>query len=91
MKAHLLVLLVLVSILISGCATKEKEIIKQDPYSFQKIELQGAFIELPSKNIQKTCTPSLLELNTIYQGVIIFYDYQIDEYSKLTTDEKLKK
>jgi hypothetical protein len=70
----------------SGCTPKEqivikKEYIKEDKYSFNKIDFAGTYIELGSKEIQKTCTPSLLELNTIYKEAINFYDWQIDEYS----------
>ncbi len=83
-KALILIALVFI---FSGCSQKEKivtkiEYVKQEKYEFNKIDLNGAYIELRDKNIQKVCSPSLLELNTFYKDVVNFYDWQIDQYEK---------
>jgi len=83
-KIKVLVLIAL-AFISNGCTPKEKiviktEYIKQQKYTFNKVELKGAYIELKDKHTQKLCTPSLLELNTLYKDILYFYDWQIDEY-----------
>lgn len=83
----LAMILIALSFFFNGCATKERlvtkiEYIKEPKYQFNKIELQGAYIELKDKETQRVCTQSLIELNTIYKGVIEFYDWQIDNYKE---------
>lgn len=78
-------ILILLVFIFNGCSQKEKiitkiEYIKEDKYNFNKIDLQGSYIELKDKETQKQCTPSLLELNNIYKGVVDYYDWQIDNY-----------
>ena len=81
--------LVLLGFIFSGCSNKvpEKVVVKteyvyEEPYKFEKIDLDGVYIELGTKEIQKMCTPGLLEINSIYKGAIEYYDWQIDTYRK---------
>ncbi len=78
----------------SGCFTKQvdkivvkKEFIYEKPYIFEKIDLQGTYIELNSKQVQRLCTPPLIELNDVYKGVIEYYDWQIDSYADKNTSK----
>ena len=80
-RVNQLVWIVLVSISSSGCY---QPWLKPDvpKYEFQKIDTSGVYIDMKSKEVQRVCTPSLLELNEVYQGIIGFYDYQIDSYNE---------
>lgn len=98
-KIKVLILTLLSTIfLISGCADKqiviEKEYIKPKPYPFEKISMDGTYIELHDKEIQRQCTPYLLELDGIHKNIRDYYHWQIDEYSKSfkeINNEKLEK
>ena len=70
----------------SGCSQKEllvtkKVYIKEPKYEFQKLDLDGVYIELKDKKTQRLCTEPLLQLNDIYKNVKKFYDNQIDDYN----------
>jgi hypothetical protein len=83
--------------LFSGCSQKEqkvvikKEYIYEKPYKFETVDLKGAYIELGTKEIQRTCTPSLLELNEIYTGIKDYYEWQFDTYAKDKNDSTRQK
>jgi len=83
------ILIALVSITNIGCGYKvvERVVVKdrlvpEPKYKFEKINLEGAYMELGSKEVQRVCTPKLLEMNEMYRGVIGYYEWQIDEYMK---------
>jgi len=85
MKIQVLVLM-LIGFILSSCSTKQVEprvkYIKNEKFEFQKVDTKGVYIEL-DKHDRKRCTKYLLELNEIYNGILDFYNYQIDEYNKL--------
>jgi len=87
-KLNLILSLLIVSILISGCTQKEPKIIyKEAPYyDFQIISLKGAYLELTEN--QQICVPLLQQINTIYKQTKTFYDEQIEDYKKQR--EKIK-
>lgn len=87
-KLSLIISLLIVSILINGCAQKEPQIIyKKTPYyDFQKVDLKGAYIELEEQ--QQVCIPLLKELNIIYKETKNFYDEQINDYKRLNKESK---
>lgn len=85
MKKIYLSLLLIASILISGCTPKtitKIQYIKEQPYDFQTVNLQGAYIDLSPE--EQVCIPKLQELNTIYKETKQFYDNQIEDYKTLS-------
>lgn len=85
-----LILIVLVFIF-SGCycswnkpepkVVVKTEYIKEKKYEFSKIELEGLYVETASKEVQKLCTPVVLEISDMYKKIIDYYNWQIEEYS----------
>jgi len=78
-------LVVMAVMLLIGCGEPQIQIryVEATPYKFEKISLEGVYIELSSKEVQHLCTPALLDLNNLYTGVVDFYDWQIDAYSEV--------
>ena len=81
--------LVLLGFTCSGCAPKvvEKVVIRtkyvyEEPYNFQKVPIDGMYIDMGTKKLQKMCTPKMLEMNTQYREIIDYYDWQQDEYKR---------
>ena len=72
-------------VLLVGCGEPQIQVryVEATPYKFEKINLEGVYIELGSKEVQHLCTPVLLDLNNLYIGVVNFYDWQIDAYSEV--------
>lgn len=81
-------------IMIAGCVKQEPEVVVKNKfvyekaYGFDTIDLDGVYIDLGSKTVQKMCTDSLVELNTVYRGVIEFYEDQIKRYKEDRYNEK---
>lgn len=69
--------------IISGCATKVTYE-KAPNFTFQKIELpvNGIRVDAGTKEVQRMCTPVVLEVSTVLRGVIDFHDDQIDRYRR---------
>lgn len=90
MKLTLIVLIAL-TFFFNGCAQKEPQTIFIDAplYNFQKISLNGIYVDAKTKEIQRICTPVVLEASKIYKHIINdFYEYQIDEYNKQNKENK---
>ena len=85
-------ILIVLSSIYSGCTpTKpeiviKKEYIYEKPYAFEKIDIEGAYIEMGSKELQRTCAPKMVELNDVWSGVVAFYTWQIDRYKEDKTE-----
>lgn len=83
------ILLVLILIFLSGCSQKEpevviqKEYIKEDPFNFVIYDTKGMRIDAKSKEVQRICTPIVLEVGKVYRSFIDGYELQINEYNKL--------
>ena len=80
------ILAVAIAIVFAGCAGKapvEYRYVEDKIYRFEKIDLDGVYVDTGSKDVQRVCTPILNEMNTIYKGAISFYVWQIDEYNKV--------
>lgn len=88
MRVIALVSMLLVFIF-SGCMKQEPEVkyVKAPTFKFEKIDLKGAYIELKSVDDRKRCSPYLLQMKEVYDGVIDFYNYQIDEYNKFIKEQ----
>lgn len=120
MKTLIILLLALV---FSGCASKEKEIelqikdrlIKTKVYEFKTVDINGAKISiytayvssptvrigvnaykenvpnyeimLAPQDVHNVCKPYLNKAKGFYRGVTDFYEFQIDEYNKITKEE----
>lgn len=81
------------TLLLSGCAVKPEIIertvyVKEEPWSFEKLDMNGVYIELESKEVQRICTPSLLKLDELHRGVRKFYEEQIDAYEESRSDAR---
>jgi hypothetical protein len=83
-----LMLTVLISIFLTSCACKKpetivkKEYIYEKPYEFQTINRKGVYIELGDRATLMTCTPSLVELDSVYDGIIKYYEWQFNAYKE---------
>ena len=81
---------IIYSMLFMGCGQPEirekiviqKVFVPEEKTKFEKITTVGAYIELKDHKQLVECTPALNQLRSVYTGVIDFYDWQIDEYSK---------
>ena len=84
----------LMVVLFTGCTPKEPQVVVktvmvyEKPYPFETLDLAGTYIELGTKELQRLCTPSLIELDDTYKGVIEFYKWQIKEYEESRDDNK---
>ena len=77
------IVFLVLAIVFSGCGTKQKLTQPVEPvYEFQKLDTTGVYIDLKSKEKQKLCSESLIELNSIWLEIQKYYDYQIDTYYK---------
>lgn len=86
------ILLVLVLICLSGCAQKEPEVVErivyvqEKPYAFVNVDSKGMYLETGSKELQRVCTPMVIEAGKQYRRVIDLYEEQISEYRKIHDD-----
>lgn len=85
-KMVLLISIVLV-FTFSGCTSKvveRKVYIREVPYTFSKIDVDGMYIDAGSKELQQKCTPLVQESTGILKRIITdFYDWQIDNYNNI--------
>ena len=90
MKLSLLISLIIVSILSSGCTPKEPKIIykKAPVYDFQSIDFEGAYIDL--KPNEMICKPIILHVIEVYSETKAFYDEQIKDYKKISKEKSKK-
>ena len=84
------ILLALVLIFLStGCAQKEPEIVErvvyvqEKPYVFVDVDSKGMYLETGSKQLQRMCTPLVIEAGEKYRKVIDLYEEQISEYRRI--------
>ena len=91
-RVWMLMLLGIILVTGSGCAGTAKEeyvlppkvvSVEKEPYKFQKVDLEGAYIDLDSIEARNMCTPYLMDLDALLGGVIKFYEWQQDEATKL--------
>ena len=91
------ILIALVLIFLStGCVPKEPEIverivyIKQEPFRFVDVDSRGMSVDAGSKELQRVCTPMVIEAGKQYRRVIDLYEEQISEYRKIHDDRGQK-
>lgn len=87
MKKYLMILSLIVFIFsLVGCIPKTPKIVyvKQEAYEFQRIDLEGVYIEKENKS----CSEIVSELQSIYKSVILFYEEQIEDYEKQFEDDE---
>jgi len=89
-----LMTLILLSFILSSCA--ERQCIQHrdsntTKYKFEKIDTTGIYIDLDNIEIRNKCSSALVSLNSIYTGILNFYDWQIDEYNRVENNTSSKK
>lgn len=87
------ILLALVLICLStGCAQKEPQIVEkivyvqEKPFRFVDVDSRGMSIDAGSKELQRMCTPMVIEAGKQYRRVIDLYEEQISEYRRIHDD-----
>jgi len=86
-------LAIMALLIMTGCNKEPELVVKnkyvyEKPYDFSTIDLDGVYIDLKTKEIQKLCSPALVELNTMYKGVVEFYTSQIRRYREDRYNDK---
>ena len=92
---HILTYLSLFIIFFSGCSQKEpqviikKEYIYEKPFEFVIYDTQGLRVNSKTKELQRLCTPLVLEVGDIYRKFINGYEEQIKEYNNYNKNKDI--
>ena len=71
----------------SGCSQKEPQVIIQKEYIYEKpfefiiYDTKGMRINAKTKELQRMCTPLILEVGNLYRSFLNGYEEQIKEYN----------
>lgn len=66
------------------------EYVKEPKYEFYKVNTDGLYVDAKAKEVQRMCTPVVLETSDMYRKIVDYYDWQIDEYGKGKENERLE-
>jgi hypothetical protein len=72
----------------SGCASKpivETKYVVQPKYEFQKVMDETRYkmsVDAGSKDVQRMCTPLVIEATDMVWSIVEFHEGQIDRYNK---------
>jgi hypothetical protein len=72
----------------SGCASKpivETKYVVQPKYEFQKVMDETRYkmsVDAGSKEVQRMCTPLVIEATDMVWSIVEFHEGQIDRYNK---------
>jgi hypothetical protein len=100
MKKHMLLVLTVsffISLSMAGCAEKAPQVVtkieyvKEKPWKFEKVDMEGAYILMDSKEQQRMCAPKMVEMGEKYREILDFYEEQMDEYKLQKGDGNGKK
>ena len=89
-----LMTLILLGFILSSCAERQCTQHRDSnatKYKFEKIDTTGIYIDLDSIEIRNKCSSTLVSLNSVYTGILNFYDWQIDEYNRVENNTSSKK
>ena len=84
---HILTYLSLFIVFFSGCSQKEPQVIIQKEYIYEKpfefiiYDTKGMRIDAKTKELQRMCTPLVLEVGNLYRSFLNGYEEQIKEYN----------
>jgi hypothetical protein len=92
---HILICLSAFSLFFSGCSQKEPQVIIQKEYIYEKpfefviYDTKGLRVNAKTKELQRICTPLVLEVGGIYRKFINGYEEQIKEYNTYNKNKSI--
>ena len=94
---HILTYLSFFIIFLSGCSPKEPQIVVQKEYIYEKpfdfviYDTEGIKVNAKTKELQRMCTPVVLEVSDIYNNFLKGYEEQINEYNTYHKNKEVLK